>query len=118
MRQAAEQHGVAATAPLTLADGRPGTLMYVPIMEGERLTGYVAGAFAYERLFTRALAGQLRGRFAWRVLDERGDVIATSAMLSDAHRAATSPGRSLSPAATAGRCMSRSRACSRSWRAP
>jgi len=79
MRQAAEQHGVAATAPLTLADGRPGTLMYVPIMAGERLTGYVAGAFAYERLFTRALAGQLRGRFAWRVLDERGDVIATSA---------------------------------------
>ncbi|HET9004067.1 MAG TPA: ATP-binding protein [Gemmatimonadaceae bacterium] len=79
MRQAAEQRGVAATAPLTLADGRPGTLMYVPIMEGERLTGYVGGAFAYERLFTRALAGQLRGRFAWRVLDERGDVIATSA---------------------------------------
>ncbi|HWE41281.1 MAG TPA: ATP-binding protein [Gemmatimonadaceae bacterium] len=79
MRQAAEQRGVAATAPLTLADGRPGTLMYVPILEGERLTGYVAGAFAYERLFTRALAGQLRGRFAWRVLDERGDVIATSA---------------------------------------
>jgi len=79
MRQAAEQRGVAATAPLTLADGRPGTLMYVPIMDGNRLTGYVAGAFAYERLFTRALAGQLRGRFAWRVLDERGDVIATSA---------------------------------------
>ena len=50
MRQAAEQHGVAATAPLTLADGRPGTLMYVPIMDGARLTGYVAGAFAYERV--------------------------------------------------------------------
>jgi signal transduction histidine kinase len=79
MRQAAEQHGVAATAPLTLANGRPGTLMYVPILENDRLTGYVAGAFAYERLFSRALAGQLRGRFAWRVLDERGDVIATSA---------------------------------------
>ena len=79
MRQAVEQRGVAATAPLTLSDGRPGTLMYVPIMDGDRLTGYVAGAFAYERLFTRALAGQLRGRFAWRVLDERGDVIATSA---------------------------------------
>ena len=79
MRQAAEQHGIAATAPLTLADGRPGTLMYVPIMEGSRLTGYVAGAFAYERLFTRALAGQLRGRFAWRVLDERHNVIAVSA---------------------------------------
>ena len=83
MRQAAEQHGVAATAPLTLANGRPGTLMYVPILEGERLTGYVAGAFAYERLFSRALAGQLHGRFAWRVLDERQDVIATSANYPD-----------------------------------
>jgi len=79
MKQAAEQHAVAATAPLTLANGRPGTLMYVPILDGDRLTGYVAGAFAYERLFSRALAGQLRGRFSWRVLDERGDVIATSA---------------------------------------
>ena len=78
MRKAAEEHAVAATAPLTLGDGRPGTLMYVPIMDGDRLTGYVAGAFAYERLFTRALAGQLRGRFSWRVLDERNDVIATS----------------------------------------
>ena len=78
MRRAAEEHGVAATAPLTLANGQPGTLLYVPILEDDRLTGYVAGAFAYEGLFTRALAGQLRGRFAWRVLDERGDVIATS----------------------------------------
>jgi signal transduction histidine kinase len=78
MKQAAEQHAVAATAPLTLANGRPGTLMYVPILDGDRLTGYVAGAFAYERLFSRALAGQLHGRFSWRVLDERGDVIATS----------------------------------------
>ena len=78
MRRAAEEHGVAATAPLTLANGQPGTLLYVPILDGDRLTGYVAGAFAYEGLFTRALAGQLRGRFAWRVLDERGDVIATS----------------------------------------
>ncbi|HEX8848052.1 MAG TPA: ATP-binding protein [Gemmatimonadaceae bacterium] len=78
MRQAAEEHAPAATAPLRLADGRPGTLLYVPIMDGERLTGYVAAAFAYERLFTRALAGQLRGRFSYRVSDERGEIIATS----------------------------------------
>ncbi|NUQ94731.1 MAG: sensor histidine kinase [Gemmatimonadaceae bacterium] len=79
MRQAAEEHAPAATAPLRLSDGRPGTLLYVPIMNGDRLTGYVAAAFAYERLFTRALAGQLRGRFPYRVSDERGEVIATSA---------------------------------------
>ncbi|NUQ21545.1 MAG: hypothetical protein HOQ09_11355 [Gemmatimonadaceae bacterium] len=78
MRQAAEEHAPAATAPLRLADGRPGTLLYVPIISGNRLTGYVAAAFAYERLFTRALAGQLRGRFPYRVYDERGEVIASS----------------------------------------
>jgi signal transduction histidine kinase len=78
MKQAAEEHAVAATAPLTLSNGRPGTLMYVPILDGDRVTGYVAGAFAYERLFSRALAGQLHGRFSWRVLDERDDVIASS----------------------------------------
>ncbi len=97
MRKAAEEHAVAATAPLTLGDGRPGTLMYVPIMDGDRLTGYVAGAFAYERLFTRALAGQLRGRFSWRVLDERNDVIATSAtrparIARNVHRELALPG--------------------------
>ena len=78
MRQAAQEHAPAATAPLRLANGRPGTLLYVPIMSGDRLTGYVAAAFAYERLFTRALAGQLRGRFPYRVADEGGAVIASS----------------------------------------
>ncbi|HEX2778957.1 MAG TPA: ATP-binding protein [Gemmatimonadaceae bacterium] len=79
MRQAAQEHSPAATAPLRLADGRPGTLLYVPIMDGQRLTGYVAAAFAYERLFTRALSGQLRGRFPYRVSDEKGEIIAASA---------------------------------------
>jgi signal transduction histidine kinase len=78
MRQAAEERAIASTAPLKLADGRHGTLLYLPIVRGGSVTGYVAAAFAYERLFSEALAGQLRGRYAYRVLDERGEVITVS----------------------------------------
>jgi signal transduction histidine kinase len=78
MRQAAAERAVAATEPLKLSDGRRGSLLYLPIVQGERLTGYVAAAFAYERLFSEALAGQLRGRYPYRVVDERGEVIAVS----------------------------------------
>ena len=78
MRQAAEERSVAATAPLKLAGGRRGTLLYLPIVKAGSVTGYVAAAFAYERLFSEALAGQLRGRFPYRVLDEHGEVIAVA----------------------------------------
>ena len=78
MQQAAEERAVASTAPLKLADGRRGTLLYLPIVQSGRVTGYVAAAFAYERLFSEALAGQLRGRYPYRVLDEHGEVIAVS----------------------------------------
>ena len=78
MRQAAQEHTVASTEPLKLADGRRGTLLYLPIIQRGGVTGYVAAAFAYERLFSEALAGQLRGRYPYRVLDEHGEVIAIS----------------------------------------
>jgi signal transduction histidine kinase len=79
MRQAAQEHTIASTEPLKLADGRRGTLLYLPIIQQGRVTGYVAAAFAYERLFSEALAGQLRGRYPYRVTDEHGEVIAVSA---------------------------------------
>jgi len=79
MRQAAEDRSIASTEPLKLADGRRGTLLYLPIVQRGRVTGYVAAAFAYERLFSEALAGQLRGRYPYRVRDEHGEVIAVSA---------------------------------------
>jgi signal transduction histidine kinase len=78
MRQAAEERSVASTEPLKFADGRRGSLLYLPIVRSGRVTGYVAAAFAYERLFSEALAGQLRGRYPYRVLDEHGEVIAVS----------------------------------------
>jgi len=79
MRQAAEDRSIASTEPLKLADGRRGTLLYLPIVQRGHVTGYVAAAFAYERLFSEALAGQLRGRYPYRVRDEHGEVIAVSA---------------------------------------
>ena len=79
MEQAAEARAVAATAPLKLADGRRGTLLYLPIVARDRITGYVAAAFAYERLFDEALTSQLGGRYPYRVLDESGEVIVASA---------------------------------------
>jgi signal transduction histidine kinase len=79
MRRAAEARSAAATAPLRLSDGQRGTLLYVPLIDDGRVTGYVAGAFAYGRLFSQALAGKLRGNFPYRVLDENGEEIVASA---------------------------------------
>ena len=79
MRRAAEARSAASTAPLRLDDGQRGTLLYVPLVDDDgRVTGYVAGAFAYGRLFSEALAGKLRGHFPYRVLDENGEQIIAS----------------------------------------
>ena len=61
-----------------LRDGRLGIVAYDPILDRGRVTGFVAGSFAYATLFTDALAGQLQGEFAYRVRDEQGLVIAES----------------------------------------
>ena len=78
MQRAAAARSAAATAPLRLDDGQRGTLLYVPLVDDGRVTGYVAGAFAYGRLFSEALAGKLRGHFPYRVLDENGQQIVAS----------------------------------------
>ena len=68
----------ALTSTVQLADGSRGLLAYVPVVRQDRVIAYVGASLAYGPLFDDALAGQLRGHFAYRLLDDSETVIALS----------------------------------------
>jgi signal transduction histidine kinase len=76
--QARRSGGGASTGTLNLNGGSRGMLIYVPIARQDRVAGYVGAVLAYRSLFSDALAGQLQGRFAYRILDEAGQAIGIS----------------------------------------
>ena len=76
-RARAEQRP-AVTRSLPLVGGARGMLVYVPVIRGEQIIGYIGGGLAYQALFNDALAGQLQGSFAYRISDASGEVIAIS----------------------------------------
>ena len=78
LRHARETRTVALTSTLRLRDGETGMVAYLPIIRDSVVSGYIGASFAYQALFHDALAGQLQGRFAYRVSDDRGTVIAVS----------------------------------------
>ena len=78
LRRARRERRPAVTSSIFLVDGSRGMLVYVPVIRGSRVTGFIGGAFAYQALFNDALAGQLQGSFAYRISDASGDVIAVS----------------------------------------
>jgi len=78
LRRARRERRVAVTSPLSLVNGARGMLVYTPVIRGDRVVGFIGGAFAYQALFNDALAGQLQGRFAYRISDTSGEVIAIS----------------------------------------
>ena len=69
---------LAVSGTVRLDDGRTGMVAYVPVVRGERVVGFVAGGITYQALFNDALAGQLQGVFAYRIIDESGQPIAVS----------------------------------------
>ena len=78
LRRAKRDRRPAVTGSIVLVNGARGMLVYIPIIRGSRVTGYIGGAFAYQALFNDALAGQLQGTFAYRISDASGEVIAVS----------------------------------------
>ena len=78
LRRAKRERRPAVTGSIALVNGARGMLVYIPIIRGSRVTGYIGGAFAYQALFNDALAGQLQGTFAYRISDASGEVIAVS----------------------------------------
>ena len=76
--RANRSRSAALTTTVQLADGTRGMIAYTPVIRNDRVIGYVGASLAYGPLFNDALAGQLRGHFAYRLLDEAGTVIAMS----------------------------------------
>jgi signal transduction histidine kinase len=56
-----------------------GMLIIAPLLEADLVRGFIVSSLAYDAAFSGALAGQLRGQFAHRILDADGRVIARSA---------------------------------------
>jgi signal transduction histidine kinase len=75
---ARNQRRPAVTRSVAMASGARGMIVYVPVIRGTRIIGYIGGAFAYQALFNDALAGQLQGSFSYRISDPLGEVIAVS----------------------------------------
>ena len=78
LRRARRERRAAVTGSISLVNGARGMLVYIPVIRGSRVTGFIGGAFAYQALFNDALAGQLQGNFAYRISDGSGEVIAVS----------------------------------------
>ena len=76
--RAREEQRPAVTRSISLVGGARGMLVYVPVIRGNQIIGYIGGGLAYQALFNDALAGQLQGRFAYRISDASGEVIAIS----------------------------------------
>ena len=75
----ARTHGTAAsTGSIRLLSGARGMVTYVPVIRDDEVTGFVGGAIDYQALFSDALAGQLQGRFGYRISDAAGEPIAVS----------------------------------------
>ena len=68
----------ASTGSIRLVSGARGMVTYVPVIREGEVIGFVGGAIDYQALFSDALAGQLQGRFGYRISDAGGEPIAVS----------------------------------------
>jgi signal transduction histidine kinase len=75
---ARQRRTAASTGSIRLMSGARGMMTYVPVVRDATVIGFVGGALDYQALFSDALAGQLQGRFGYRIEDAAGEVIARS----------------------------------------
>jgi len=68
----------ASTGVIVLRGDTLGLVVYDPIVERERVTGYVAAAIAYAPMLRGLLSPRLQGRFGYRIADSAGRVLAVS----------------------------------------
>jgi len=78
LERARSERSPTVTRSVALVGGARGMLVYVPVIRERKIIGYIGGGLAYQALFNDALAGQLQGRFAYRISDASGGVIAIS----------------------------------------
>ena len=115
LERARAERRPAVTRSIPLVGGARGMLVYVPVIRDRQIIAYIGGGLAYQALFNDALAGQLQGRFAYRISDASGEVIAISPAYPT--QVASLVTRPVSfPEDRAGDSMSRFRASSRSRR--
>jgi signal transduction histidine kinase len=78
LHRATQTERSAFTSTLRLPNGANGVIGYLPILQDSVIVGYIGAAMAYQPLFEDALAGQLQGQFAYRLIDDRASTISIS----------------------------------------
>ena len=68
----------ASTGVIVLRGDTLGFVVYDPLVERDRVTGYVAAAIAYAPMLRGLLSPRLQGRFGYRIADSAGRVLAVS----------------------------------------
>ena len=68
----------ASTGVIVLRGDTLGLVVYDPLVEDDRVTGYVAAASAYAPMLRGLLSARLQGRFGYRIADSAGRVLAVS----------------------------------------
>src|SRR5687767_8429915 len=68
----------ASTGVIVLRGDTLGIVVYDPLVDRDRVTGYVAAAVAYAPMLRGLLSPRLQGRFGYRIADSAGRVLAVS----------------------------------------
>ena len=83
LAHARETGAPATTGVIVLRHDTLGFVIYDPLMDGGRLTGYVGASIAYAPLLRNLLTPRLQGRFGYRIADNVGRVLAVSPRYPD-----------------------------------
>jgi signal transduction histidine kinase len=83
LAHARETGAPAVTGVIVLRHDTLGFVIYDPLIERGRLTGYVGASVAYAPLLRNLLTPRLQGRFGYRIADSAGRVLAVSPRYPD-----------------------------------
>jgi len=83
LARARETGAPAVTGVIVLRHDTLGFVVYDPLIERGRLTGYVGASIAYAPLLRNLLTPRLQGRFGYRIADSAGRVLAVSPRYPD-----------------------------------
>ena len=78
LARARETGAPAVTGVIVLRHDTLGFVIYDPLIERGRLTGYVGASIAYAPLLRELLTPRLQGRFGYRIADSAGRLLAVS----------------------------------------
>lgn len=76
-------HATAVSAARAADGAGRAMLVLEPVVRGARVVGFVAGTFPYRDMLVTAMGSSLHGPFAYRIVDDAGEVVAAEGAFPD-----------------------------------